>query len=348
MALRTASTVLSMALALGACSTKSGDKEQAKGPAKSGPVVARVGADVITADEVKARLAEQSPFLQARYKDLVHRREFVQNLVRSEILSQEAHRRGLDVLPEVQNTIKKILVQELIRREFDEKQASYPESELKAYYDKRIDEFVKPERVRAQHIFLAAPAGKKAERAKAKAKAQELLGKIKANDALAPAAHPKHAQYSATLFSDLAREFTNDEGTKVIGGDLRYLSLDDISKQYTPEFAKAVFALANPNDLSGVIETSTGFHVAKMTARQAALNRQFEDQQVKDTIKGRMFRETKTRSFDEYVEKLKKEANVTIDDAVLGAIEVPGQAPAAPAVAPPAPAPVKPAAAPGK
>lgn len=320
-----------LAALVAACGGKDGAKSEApraKNAAaqKSGPVVARVGDAVITADEVRQKLGEQSPFLQARYKDLQHKEEFVQNLIRFEVLAQEAYRKGLDQQPEVQSTLKKVLVQELIRQAFDEKQASYSEAELKAYYDKHIDEFVKPERVRASQIFLAGAQTDKAARAKAKAKAAQLLTELKANEAKAAANHPKRAEYKSTLFADLARANSDDPATQSTGGDLRYLSKEDMARQYTDTFAGAVFALTEPNSLTSLVETPQGFHIARLTNRQQAVNRAFEDQQVKDTIKGRLFREQRTKSFDDYVEKLKKDGNAMIDKDVLATVEVPGAA----------------------
>jgi peptidyl-prolyl cis-trans isomerase C len=312
------------ALALAACS---GGKSSAPAAKKDGPVVAKVGSDVITADEVKAKLAEQSPFLQARYKDFSHKKEFVQNMVRFEVLAQEAYKRGLDKQPEVQATLKKVLVQELIRQEFDEKKATFSDAELKSYYDKHIDEFVKPERIRSQMIFVAGPASDKAARAKAKAKANELLAQIKENDARASDKHPKHAAYVATLFSDLARKESNDAATQATGGDLRYLTLAELTKNYSEVFAKAVFALQDANQLTGVVEDENGFRLGRLTNRQLAVNRSFDEAQVKETIKGRIFREQRTKSFDEYVEKLKKDANVEINEENLKAVEVSGAVP---------------------
>jgi peptidyl-prolyl cis-trans isomerase C len=313
------------AMALVACS--GGGSSAPKAAKKDGPVVAKVGDDVITADDVKAKLGEQSPFLQARYKDLQHKKEFVQNLVRFEVLSQEAYRRGLDKQPEVQATLKKVLVQELIKQEFDEKKATYAEAELKAYYDKHIDDFVKPERVRAQHLFLAAPASDKAARAAARAKAQKFLADLKANEG-------KGNERNPGLFADIARQNSNDAASQATGGDMRYLSQEEMSKQYSKEFATAVFGLKDASDLTGLVEDEQGVHLARLTTRQAAVNRPFDDAQVKETIKGRLFREQRTKSFDEYVEKLKKDAGVNIDEKVLEAVEVPGGATPPPTGAP--------------
>src|SRR5438270_12425179 len=78
--------VLCATLALAACH---------KGE-KSGPVVAEVGDEKITADEVRQRLNETSPFLRARYNTVERKKEFLENMVRNELLAQEAIRQGYD------------------------------------------------------------------------------------------------------------------------------------------------------------------------------------------------------------------------------------------------------------
>lgn len=312
------------------------DKAKNAAASKDGPVVAYVGDAVITAAEVQAKLAEQSPFMQARYRDPKHLKDFVNTLVRSELLAQEAYRKGIDQQPEVKATIKKILVQEVIKQAFDEKNANYSDEELRAYYDKRIDDFVKPERVRAQHLFVAAPADNKAERAKAKAKAAELLARLRANEAKASEKHPQHATYSTTFFSELAREASQDAATAGAGGDLRYLAREELTRLHGQELADAVFALKENNQLTGIVETSKGFHIARRMQHQAAVSRTFDDAQVRETIRSRLFREQKTKAFDAFVEELKAAANVRIDEEVLAQVEPPSAA-GSPTTLPPVP-----------
>jgi peptidyl-prolyl cis-trans isomerase C len=101
----------------------------------------------------------------------------------------------------------------------------------------------------------------------------------------------------------------------------------------------------------------------KVTGEQQELNRPFD--QVKTQIANKLFREKKTKEFDEWLKKLREDAKITVDDKALEAIEVsagpapvagaPGAphgmagavaAPVAPAPAPAAPAAPAPAPAP--
>src|SRR5262249_39649007 len=87
-----------------------------------GTAVATFDGDSITVEELKQRFAEMSPFLRSRYATLEQRKDYVDGLARFELLAQEAHRRGLQNDPEVVETAKKVMVQKLIQKEFDEKQ----------------------------------------------------------------------------------------------------------------------------------------------------------------------------------------------------------------------------------
>src|SRR5882762_2941695 len=165
-------SVLCIALAASAC----------KKSEKSGPAVARVGDEVITADEVRQRLNETSPFLRARYSTLERKKEFVENMVRNELLAQEAIRQGYDKSPAVREQMKRAMIQELIKHQLDAKLSGsdIPDEELKKFYEAHIDEFVKPERARVLHIFLPATDAK--QRAEARKHAATLLKDIDARE----------------------------------------------------------------------------------------------------------------------------------------------------------------------
>jgi peptidyl-prolyl cis-trans isomerase C len=308
-----------------------------RGDAKKGPVVARGDGVTVTAEEFKAKLDEQSPFIRSRYNTLERKKEFLENLIRFEVLAAEAKAQKLDKDPEVQATLKKIMVQKLVRQAFDEKDAAQAsEGDAKKYYEEHQDEFVKPERVRLSQIFLKAEKGS-AERARKAADAKKVYAKLKA-EAKNPLA-----------FSNAARDASDDFGSKAAGGDLGYRTRDELSKQWGSEVASAAFALKDVGQESAIVESAQGFHILKLAARQPGMNRGFEE--AKAQIVARIGREKRTRDFDEYVKKLRAKADVKIDDAELDKIAVSGAPAAAPGLpapsgpstrTPPAPAPAHP------
>src|SRR6185312_7258176 len=95
--------------------------DSAPAAAKTGTVVAHVGNDVITSDEVKARMGEQAPYMRARLNDPTARKEFLENLVKIEVFAQEADKEGLGKAPEVQAQFRRLLVQQLVKEENQKK-----------------------------------------------------------------------------------------------------------------------------------------------------------------------------------------------------------------------------------
>ncbi len=299
-------TVLCAGALVGACS---------RGSDKKGAAVAKGDGVVVTADEFKAKLDEQSPFIRARYATLERKKEFLENLIRFELLAHEAEVQKLDKDPEVQATLKKIMVQKLVRKAFDDKEASQAsESDARKYYDEHQDEFVKAERIRLSQIFIKVDKGSP-DRARRSAEAKKLYAKLKVDEAKNPVA-----------FANVARDSSDDFGSRGAGGDLGYRTREELARQWGKEVADAAFALKDMGQESSLIESPQGFHVVKLGARQPALNRGFDE--VKPQLVARIGRENRTKEFDEYVKRLRQKASVKIDDAELEKIVV-NAAPAA-------------------
>ena len=304
------------AFALGACKKSS-----------SGPVVAHVGDEVITADEFKHRIDEQSPFLRARYGSLERKKELLEALVRNELLAQEAQREGLDKSPAVRDATKRAMIQELIKKQLDEKMsgADIAEGELKAFYDAHLDDYVKPERARVYHIFLPAKDGK--EKAQAKARAAAVLKDIQARE--------KKGEVNA--FQAAAIKESKDPLSAPMGGDLRFLSKDELTKSHGAELANAAFDLKSPGEVAGPLETAAGIELVKLQVKTVALNRSFEES--KETVRGRMARERRSRQYDEFVKKLREQGKISIDEAELAKVNAESAAPTPVAMPQTAPAP---------
>ena len=279
------------------------------GPTKSGPAVASGKGITITADEFKARLDEQSPFIRARYNTLERKKEFLDNLVRFEVLAEEAKRQKLDQDPEVQLTLRKIMVQKLVQKSFQDPAAAkeLPEADLRKYYDEHKDEFIRARKARLSAMVLNAPAGSP-DRAKKVAVARKALAKVKAEEKKNP-----------LVFQQAVGEFTEDAASKGVSGDLGFKSADELEKSFGKELASAAFTL-KAGEVSGVIEGAQGVYLIRVAGLQEELSRSFD--QVKAQIGQKLSRERRTKEFDELVKKLREEAKVVIDDKALEAVVV--------------------------
>jgi peptidyl-prolyl cis-trans isomerase C len=275
---------------------------------KHGPVVAKVGNDSITADEFKKRLDETSPFLRARYNTIERKKEFLESLIRNELLAQEAERQGLDKSPAVREQVKRAMIQELIKKQLDEKLSGndIPDSELKGFYDTHVEDFVKPERARIYHILFAAKDAK--EKAQARKKADTLLKEI----------NERTKKGEVNAFQAVAMKESQDPASAPMGGDLRFVSKDELTKAYSADLANAAFDLKNPGEMAGPIDTPAGVELVKMQIKTPSVNRSFEES--KEGIRGRMARERRSKDYDDFVKKLRDNGKVSVDETELAKV----------------------------
>ncbi|MFW6087560.1 MAG: peptidyl-prolyl cis-trans isomerase, partial [Myxococcota bacterium] len=169
--------------------------------AQAAQVLAKVGDTTITVGEFAERLADQSPYLRARYNSPERRREFLDNMIRFELLALEADERGYDELPEVERTRNQVMVQQMMKELFEDEieLSDITDEEIREYYEAHRDEFHKPEQVRASHIM-----------SKNEAEARKVLAELEEN--------PR----DVNLFRELAEEHNQDADTEDRYGDLGF------------------------------------------------------------------------------------------------------------------------------
>lgn len=256
-------------------------------------VLIKVGDVTITTGQFAQRLADLSPYLRARYNSPERRREFLDNMVRFELLAIAAREKGFDKAPEVERTRKEVMVQKLMEQLFDEsgiKPAEVTEAEIKAYYDANKAEFSKPEQVRASHIVI-----------KNRAAAERVL-----REAVA-------AGNDAEKFRQLAKQHNEDPDTKSRFGDLRFFSRPENKEPSEPNVPDAVrtaaFTIA---DIGGVhpqlVQGEQGFHIIKLTGKRAALSRSLDE--ARRLIQNRLWRERREQAIDKFIADLRAKANV--------------------------------------
>lgn len=270
-------------------------------------VLVEVGDTKITLGEFAERLGSQSPYLRARYNSPERRREFLENMVRFELLAAEADKRGFTKSDDVERVRRQVMVQQMMSDLFDKgglKLTDITEDEIKKYYDEHISEFDKPAQVRASHILF-----------KDKASAEQALKELKAK--------PQDNE----LFRKLAEQKSIDAATKASGGDLRFFSEAPDPKGETDEperpeaVRKAAFSLANIGDLyPEVVQSDKGFHVVKLTGRREAIKRTLED--ARRMIQNKLWRQKREESIEKFVADLRAKANVQENPEALAKVQV--------------------------
>lgn len=292
------------ALAVAGCGKKP------SGSSSSGPAVAKGDGFTITADDFKARLEEQSPFVRARYNTLEKKKEFLDNLIRFEVLAREAEKQGLRDDPDVQQTLRKIMVQKLVQKSFNDPAAAaaVPDADVQKFYEEHGGEYHRPKRVRAAMIGFPAAQGSP-ERAKKLVVARKALAAVQAAE----------KEKTPAAFAKLVAEYSEDAATKAAAGDLGLKTGDELEKAYSKELAQAVMALKQ-GESTGLVETPQGLYILRATMVQEEMSRTLE--QAKPQIVARLSREKKAKEFDEWLKKLRDSAKVQVDDKALEAVPV--------------------------
>ncbi|MBK9070711.1 MAG: peptidylprolyl isomerase [Myxococcales bacterium] len=290
-------------------------------PAGDDEVLATVGSEVITVGELNEQLAAQSPYIRTRYTSAEQKREFLEAMVRFEILAQEAVRRGLDKDPQVVLATKKALAELLVRSKFDD--VVLPETitddEIATYYQAHLEAFITVPEVRASALVLAT---------KAQGDAATTLAR-------------EPAQATNEAFAKLVDEMSLHAESKQRRGDLRYFT--QANTDLPAAVVAAAFALPAVGSISDPIKTGDAeYWILRLTDRRPA--RQKELTEVKQEVRYRVYDEKRLAARQELVEGLRAGAKIEIDQAALGkvvlsppstATPVTGKLPATPPLATP-------------
>ena len=136
------------------------------------------------------------------------------------------------------------------------------DDELKAQYQQDIQQYQVPNRVHVQHILFMTVGKTDAEIEEIRNQAEGVL---------------KQAR-GGKDFTELAKKYSEDPGSKDKGGDLGWI----VQGQTVPEFQNAAFSLEK-GKISDLVKTQYGFHIIKVLDKETAHTKPFEE--VKDSIK---------------------------------------------------------------
>jgi peptidyl-prolyl cis-trans isomerase C len=309
-------SALAGSLVLAACGGKSDKQADKKAEVKHGltaeqasqPLVV-VGSTTITLGDFAEELADKSPYLRARYASPQRRRELLEEMVKRELLASEAARRGLDKTEEVVRTKKQVMIQQMMKTEFEEKVklGDITDQEIEAYFKAHPEEYNKPAQVRVSHILFK-------DEAKAKKTLKQLV---------------EHKDDNR-LFRDLASGPTNeDASTRDRAGDLQFFSKPEQRVEGDPPVpdavANAAFKLEKIGDVyPELIKTDAGFHIIKLTGKRKELTRTLD--QARRPIQHKLWREKREAAVDAFVKGLREKSKVQENYDLLKQVQVDGPA----------------------
>lgn len=233
-------------------------------------VVARVGGEVITKDELYDFMVQQTG------------QEALDNLVVKKIIELEASDQNLEVSEdEIDKEVKELaeqyggedaMIQALAMYNIDLEQVredvavniklekllspriKITDEEIQAYFAANQEAYAVEEQIKVSHILV---------------------------DSAEEAQEIRRMLSQGKKFADLAKERSTDPGSKDQGGDLGLVGRGEMVE----EFEQAAFAL-QPGQISDPVESEYGFHIIKVHEKTAARPGTLEENQaeIKDTL----------------------------------------------------------------
>lgn len=197
-----------------------------------------------------------------------------------------------------------------------------PDEEIAAYYELNKDYYFADETRTARHILIAPVAGRvdgttTTTLAPTTTSAPSDTSPD-SSSTTSTTAKPTEADWAAALataqkvraelvaggdWTELAKKYSDDPGSKNLGGDLGTVSKGET----VPEFDEALFSLAK-DEISQPIKTTYGYHILQVTGINPA--KQYSLEEVKEDIINILLNEKKSKTWTEWVQKTKSEIGV--------------------------------------
>ncbi len=162
-----------------------------------------------------------------------------------------------------------------------------PAADLERAYNDNIKEYTTPEQVRASHILLRTE-GK--DEATVEALAEDVL---------------KQARAGAD-FAELARKYSDDEGSAATGGDLDYFGRG----RMVPEFDAVVFTMET-GQVNDLVKTQYGFHIIKLMDKKVGTTRSLDE--VRGPLTERLSMERAAAQANDLAESLQRQITKASD-----------------------------------
>lgn len=252
-------------------------------PDSAKSVLAKINGTSLTLEDFNARYAENSRFFQFSAPD---RKSVLEDIIKRELVVQEARRLGLEKNPAVAERINTVLYQAALDRQLgkDVEKITVTDAEAKSYYAGN------PE-IRTSHIFAALPPGASPEMEKAaRSRLEEALKELKKGGS----------------FAEIAQQ--RSEGpTAPMGGDVDYKTRDALD----PTYYAAALKLQKPGRITDIVRTPFGLHIIKLTAIRPW------DETDHGQVKRQIFEQKRARIFESYVAGLRKKAKVSVNASLL-------------------------------
>jgi peptidyl-prolyl cis-trans isomerase C len=283
---------------------------------RRGLVLATFQGGRITVGDMEDAVASKPPETRARLATPAARQRFLDELIRYDLLTLEAARRGFgrDVVvveAAMQRAVDAMLAQDIA---FDP--ASVPAADVAREYEAQAQRWNRPLRRRASHIWVDS-----------EKEARALIAQLKA----AGRDSPRDGALREA-FAKLARERSKDERTRARGGDLGHFDRQGATDAsaggvaVARELAQATFALQRQGSIGPrPVAHGGGFSVVMWTGQTPAVRQSLA--QVEGDLREKLATDLQQVRFAELVERLRAQVQPVIHPELVDAIVLEARAP---------------------
>src|SRR5262245_39523705 len=246
--------------------------------------VARVGSRVITVGDLEQRLNEQSVFERDKYRSDEAKKEFLDRVVRYELLAEEGLRRGYDRDPEIVRAFRQQIATKVVKEEFlSDQRSAASKADVKKYYREHQDEFRQERQVRALQIVLD-------DRASAE-RVLEQVRRLPADD--------------IDGFRGLVAKYSRDDTTKQRGGDLLFVDAKSVMRR---PLLQAILSLKERGEIAGPVDVDGRFHILKVAEVHDSVVRPLAEAEV--AVRRRLAQLQQERDAEALLARLQKQFRV--------------------------------------
>jgi peptidyl-prolyl cis-trans isomerase C len=268
--------LLTLFLVIVSC-TKEGDNEMP---------VAQVDKTPISLKKFNQQWARAAAMPQLNYQGPEGKQRLLDELVKRELILQEARRKGLDKDPALEEEVstfrENLILQKFLKTEIENK-VTISDEEIKAFYDNNMNQMRSQEESQVSHILV-----------KTEREAEDLLAKLK----------------KGSRFDSLAKQYSIDPGSRKSGGDMGFVKRG----QFVPPFQAAMDQL-QPGQTSGTVKTQFGYHIIKLHERREGKALSYPD--IQASLKNQLLSQRRDKTFEELINQLKKSAKIEINKELL-------------------------------
>ncbi len=252
-----------------------------------GKAVATINDEKITLQEFNNELDKIPMNMKMLVASQSGKKNFLDRLVVKKLLLNEAKKDNIEKEKDFQDKLSDIREQLIIEALLKKKlttESKITDQDLQKYYDDHKEEFKKEREIETRQIVV-----------KTEQEAREIQARIaKGED-----------------FAELAKKFSLDPSAKATGGNIGYHAKGTL----IPEYEQAAFKLTKVGQVAPPVKTQLGYHIIKLEGVKPGAYASFAE--VKDFIRQKMMQEKQAEVLQNYIEGLKKNAKIVINEDVL-------------------------------